>query len=100
MRSGPPPGPTSMTPQITQPEAQPYVAIRCDVTPETLAGAADRGFPALFGWLGDHGVAPSGPPVIRHLLVDPDGAPLELELGAPVAEPVAGDDRVRAGVLP
>jgi effector-binding domain-containing protein len=92
--------PMTHTPQISQRAAQPYVAIALEVTPETLARSIDRGFPELFGWLAEHGVAPAGAPFIRYRVVDADGEPLELELAAPVAGDVPGDERVRADVLP
>ena len=91
---------TQHTPQISERAAQPYLAIRCDVTPETIARAIDRGFPELFGWLASNGVQPSGPPFIRYLEVDADGEPVVLELGAPVADALAGDERIRTGELP
>jgi effector-binding domain-containing protein len=88
-------------PQIRQRAAQPYLAIAAHVTTEAeFRQAADSGFPELFRWLGDHGVEPSGPLLIRYLELDEDGEPLEIELGVPVGAAVPGDGRVRAGVLP
>jgi len=43
---------------------------------------------------------PSGPLLIRYLELGEDGEPLEIELAVPVEAGVAGDGRVRAGVLP
>lgn len=88
-------------PQIRQRAAQPYLAIAAHVTTEAeFRRAADSGFPELFRWLGEHGVEPSGPLLIRYLELDEDGDPLEIELGVPVGAGVPGDERVRAGVLP
>ena len=56
-------------PQVTERAAQPYVGVPFTVTMETFPQAADTGFPELFGWLGQNGVAPSGPavhPLSRH----------------------------------
>lgn len=86
-------------PQIGHRAAQPYAAIPVNVTMESLARAVDRGFPELFGWLAEHALEPAGAPFIRYLKVDM-GAELEIELGVPVAAEPAGDERVRAGVLP
>lgn len=86
-------------PEIRQRAAQPYLAIRCRLT-NGVPAAVDSAFPALFASLGEWGVEPSGPPFIRVLEVDRDGAPLELEVAAPVAGPATGNGRVLAGELP
>ena len=64
-------------PQIQQRDALPYLAIRSEVT-NGIPAVVDRTFPQLFAWLGQHGVEPAGPPFIRYLEVDHDGAPLEI----------------------
>jgi len=88
-------------PQLHERAAQPYLAIAAHVRTETdFRRAADSGFPELFQWLREHGVAPSGPLFIRYRLLDDEGQPREIELAVPVGEGVAGDGRVRADVLP
>ena len=86
-------------PQIQERPAQPYLAIRREVT-DGVPAAVDTAFPELFGWLGERGIGLSGAPFIRMLEVDHDGEPLELEVGVPVPEAVRGDGPVRAGSLP
>jgi effector-binding domain-containing protein len=86
-------------PQVQQRAVQPYVAIRRAVT-NGVPQAVDAAFPQLFAWLSEHGVAPTGPPFIRFLLVDDAGEPLELEVAAPVDGAVATSDPLRADVLP
>jgi RNA polymerase sigma-70 factor, ECF subfamily len=86
-------------PQIKQRAEQPYAGIRETVTMETLPSAVDRGFPALFGWLAERGAQPAGPPFIRYLKVDMERE-LVIDLGVPVSDAVAPDERVRAEVLP
>jgi effector-binding domain-containing protein len=93
-------------PQIALREAQPYLGIRAPVT-NGIRAFADKAFPELFGWLSEHGVAPSGPPFLRYYEVDHAGEPLEVEAGAPVDGTVSGvvpdangDGRVRADSLP
>jgi effector-binding domain-containing protein len=86
-------------PQIEQRAAQPYAALSATVTMQNFAGAIDRGFPDLFGWLGAHGLAPAGAPFIRYVRVEMDGE-LEVEFGAPVAGDPPADERVHAGVIP
>jgi len=53
----------------------------------------------VFGWLGDRGLAPAGPPFLKYNVIDM-ARELEMENGVPVAAPVKGDDLVVAGVLP
>lgn len=85
-------------PTIVERQAQPYVGIRQKVTMATLASVADR-IPELFGWLGTHGGAPAGAPFFRYHVIDMERE-LDVEAGIPVAAPIAGDDTVRADVLP
>ena len=87
-------------PRIEQRSALPYVAIHCHVSEDGVAAAVDSAFPALFRWLGDRGIEPLGAPFIRYLEIDPHGEPLEMEVAAPVAAGVAGDECVRADALP
>jgi effector-binding domain-containing protein len=86
-------------PQIQARAAQHYAAIPMTVTMDSISGAVDQAFPELFGWLAGHGIAAGGPPFIRYLVIDM-AAELEIELAMPVGAPVAGNDRVRPGVLP
>ena len=86
-------------PQIQQRAAQPYLAIAGEIT-DGMPAFVDRAFPALYTWLGEHGVEPSGPPFIRYRELDTDGEPLELEVGVAVNDSTEGDDRVRAASLP
>lgn len=78
--------------------AQPYVAIRCVVTMQTMSVAADR-IPDVLGWAADRGVVPSGAPFFRYLVIDME-ADVEIEVGVPVDRGVDGDGEVTAGVLP
>src|SRR5258705_9988971 len=87
-----------MTPEITDRDEQPYVAIRRSVTIGNFPEVADR-MPEVFGWLGQRGIGPSGPPFFRYVVIDMERE-LQIEAGVPVAELVPGDDTVRAGTLP
>src|SRR5262249_60222583 len=55
--------------------------------------------PGLAGGGAGGAAAPAGPPLIRYLVIDMAGE-LQLELGVPVAAPVAASGRVQPGVLP
>jgi effector-binding domain-containing protein len=88
-------------PQIEERAEQPYLGIRCELT-DGIRAAVDKAFPQLFGWLGEHGVDPSGPPFIRFRELDDAGEPLVIEAAAPVsdlADPPEGAP-VQADVLP
>jgi effector-binding domain-containing protein len=89
----------SREPQIQARTAQHYAAIPMTVAMDSIAGAVDQAFPELFGWLAGHGISASGPPFIRYLVIDM-AAELEIELAVPVGALVAGNGRVRPGVLP
>jgi len=89
----------SHQPQIQTRGAQHYAAIPMAVTMDSISGAVDEAFPALFGWLAGDGIAPSGPPFIRYLVIDM-ASELEIELGVPVGAPVTGSGRVQPGTLP
>ena len=89
----------SHEPQIQARTAQHYAAIPVAVTMDGLSAAVDSAFPELFGWLASQGIAPSGPPFIRYLVIDMAGE-LQIELAVPVAAPVTASGRVQPGSLP
>jgi effector-binding domain-containing protein len=85
--------------RVVERPAQPYVAIRAQVTMRSLGTVLPGLHPQVFAWLGQQGVPPAGPPFWKYNLIDMDRG-LEVEVGVPVAAAQAGDDRVLAGVLP
>lgn len=91
--------PAAQQPQLRERQEQAYAGIPVTVTMATFPAAADTTFPELFGWLGEHGIAPAGPPFIRYHVIDM-AADLEVEFGVPVDGPVQAAGRVRNGVLP
>jgi effector-binding domain-containing protein len=86
-------------PKLENRNEQHYVAIRSQATMQQLATAIQQGIGEVSAWLGMQGVAPDGAPFIRYLVIDME-ALLEIEVGFPVASALAGDARIRAGVLP
>jgi effector-binding domain-containing protein len=92
------------TPMITEPKvedrgAQHYVAIRTQATMQELDTAIPQRLGEVFAWLAHQGVAPSGAPFARYLVIDME-ALLDIEVGVPVVTALSGDDRICAGVLP
>src|SRR5262245_33218183 len=86
-------------PRVDQRAAQPYVGIRTLATMAELPTVIPETLEQVFAWLGQHGVAPAGPPFIRYHVIDMERQ-LDIELGVPVAPGVAGDGAVAAGELP
>ncbi|MCC6612601.1 MAG: GyrI-like domain-containing protein [Anaerolineae bacterium] len=87
-------------PKLEQREAQPYVAIRTQVTMgEMGSGIIPQLHGEVVAWLLQHDAAPSGPPLIRYRVIDMMNK-LDIELGWPVASAMSGDGRVLADSLP
>jgi effector-binding domain-containing protein len=89
----------SHDPQVQARAVQHYAGIPVTVTMDGLSAAVDSAIPELFGWLASQGIAPTGPPFIRYLVIDMAGK-MQIELGVPVAAPVAANGRVQPGSLP
>jgi len=89
----------SHEPQIQARAAQHYAAIPVTVAMDGLSAAVDSGLPELFVWLAGQGIAPSGPPFIRYLVIAMAGE-MQIELGVPVAAPVTASGRVQPGSFP
>ena len=70
------------TPEIVTRAAQPYAAVRAQVTMAELAGLGAR-FGEVFGWLGARGLAPAGPPFFRYNVIDM-ARQLDVEAGVPI----------------
>ncbi len=86
-------------PEIQTRPTQPYLGIRSPVT-EGVPAVVDVTFPALFAWLGERGIQPSGPPFIRVRETDAQGEPLELDVGVPAGAGASGEGEVIADALP
>jgi effector-binding domain-containing protein len=86
-------------PQVIERPAQPYVAIRAQVTMQTLGTVLPGLHPRVFAWLGEQGISPAGAPFWKYNAIDMERS-LEVEVGVPVTAPVDGDGEVLAGVLP
>ena len=90
-------------PRIHDQHEQHYVSLSRTVSMDGFSDVIDAGFPELFGWLGQRGVAPESAPFIRYNRIDMAGT-LDIELAVPVspgdATGLHGDDRVTVGSLP
>jgi len=86
-------------PTLIDREPQPYVAISASVPIQQLGEKLPPLIGEVFAWLDARNVAPAGAPFWKYNLVDMDRE-LEVEVGVPVRENVAGDDRVYSALLP
>ena len=86
-------------PEVVERAAQPYVAIGARVTMQTIGAVLPELHPLVFAWLAERGVSPVGDPFWKYNVIDMERE-LEVEVAAPVATAVDGDDRVLAGVIP
>ena len=86
-------------PTIDERAQQPYAGIRTQVSHREFPTIIPKLLDETFGWLAQQAISPAGAPFMRYHVIDMDGL-MDVELGVPVAEPVAGNGRVGAGVLP
>ena len=98
----PNPNPEFIT-MITEPTLEnrnslPYVAITTQVTMPDIPAVLPPLIPKVFYWLQNNGINPSGPPFFRYL--EMNGKTMQVAVGFPVAEPVAGNDGVLASSFP
>ncbi len=85
-------------PKLEDRKARHYVGIRSQVTMQELSAAMDQ-LGEVFTWLESKGVAPTGAPFIRYLVIDME-AKLEIDVALPVASAMTGEGRIIADVLP
>lgn len=86
-------------PVIEDHPAQAYAYITFVVPMSEMKKPADEGFPALFGWLAEHGIKPVAAAFYNYRRIDM-ATTLEVEAGVPVDRIGAGDDIVSFGTLP
>lgn len=86
-------------PEIVDRPAQPYAFIKFTVRMDQMKQPADEGFPALFAWLGQHGIEPVGAPFYNYRRINMSKT-LDVEAGVPIARLVDGDGLVQIGTLP
>jgi effector-binding domain-containing protein len=85
-------------PLVADRPARHTVGIRLITPFRGMFAVRDRLMDELYGWLGARGLE-AGPVFFRLHVIDMAG-PMDVEVGVVTGEPVEGDDRVRAGVLP
>lgn len=87
-------------PKVEERAEQPYMGIRAEVPMRELGnGLIPQSLGEIFGWLEQQGIVPVGAPIMRFHVIDMD-AKLDLEIGVPVANAVAGNGRIQPNALP
>jgi effector-binding domain-containing protein len=86
-------------PEVIERPAQPYVAIKAQVTMQTLGPVLVPLHARLLDWLRDRETSAAGPPFWKYDRVDMDGT-LDVEVGVPIAVAIDVDDEVMSGLLP
>jgi effector-binding domain-containing protein len=86
------------TPQVVQAEAQPAAVIHLTVSRSEIQNVMGPAIGEITAALAAQGVAPAGPMFAHHLRMDPQN--FDLEVGFPVAAPVAASGRVKPSELP
>lgn len=91
---------TTTAPKLDDRPAQPYAAIRTAVTMQEMGtGVIPQLHSEVMAWLREQGVAPSGAPFIRYLVIDMERQ-LEIEIGWPIANEMTGSERITTGNIP
>lgn len=85
-------------PKLENRAVQHYVGIRSQVSVQELPAAIDR-LGEVFSWLTSKGVAPTGAPFVRYLVIDME-AKLEIDVAFPVVSAMTGAGHIIADVLP
>lgn len=86
-------------PRIDERPAQHYMGIRLWTPMHALPQVIPQLVDEMFGWLQQQGIEPAGPPLQRFHIINME-TELEIEIGVLVAAPVAGDERVKPGIIP
>lgn len=78
--------------------AQPTVAIRTRTPAAKLPEVMGPAYGQIMAYLGSQGAFPAGPPYSGYYNMDMDD--LDVEIGMPVAQPLAGQGNVQASKIP
>jgi effector-binding domain-containing protein len=91
----------NIDPKLTERPEQPYAGIRKRIAREHLADVVPQALAEVRELLSHAKVQPSGPPLIRYLVVDYNMGGVEVDIGLPVPSMDRLDPRsVRLGTLP
>lgn len=83
---------------VEEKEAQPTISIRTRTALENLPQVLGKGYEAIMNYLSEIGAQPSGAPYVGYFNTDMED--LDIECGLPVAQPVAGTNKLKPGEIP
>jgi effector-binding domain-containing protein len=86
-------------PKLVERAEQPYVGLRVQVPMKNFKTVIPESFDSVFDWLEEKGIPPAGAPFVRYHVINME-ADMDIEMGVPVAQPVAAEGGLTAGVLP
>jgi effector-binding domain-containing protein len=86
-------------PKIDERPEQPYMGIRTQTPFKGMFSVADKLLKELNAWMKKQSIEQAGPSFLRYHIINMDGE-MDIEVGIPVTEALAGDGRVCPGVLP
>lgn len=84
--------------EITDQNEQPVLSIRRQTAMDNLTAELGKAYQAIFRHLGEIGEIPAGAPFAAYYNMDMQN--LDVEIGVPVAKPVAGKSDVMQSVIP
>jgi effector-binding domain-containing protein len=90
-------------PKLENREALPYVGIRSQVSMQEMPNIIPQHIGEVAGWLGQQGIEPDGPPIIRYHVcptVAAGTALVDMTVGWPVVKPLTGNGHIVADALP
>ncbi len=84
--------------EVVEMEAQPMLAIHTTCDMEGEGAAMEAAFGQLMAYVESAGLTPAGPPFTIYSKYDSTG--VEMDVGMPFAEAVAGNETITAGTMP
>jgi hypothetical protein len=89
----------TQAPTLVRRDATPYIAMAVTAEMTELDTLVPRRWADVAASMAERGLTPSGPPLIRYLVIDMP-ARMEVHVGFPVREPEASGHGLVAGVVP
>ena len=84
--------------EMREPQPQPVLAVPVTVPMDAIPAVMSEIFGEVYGYLARAGLQPAGMPYARYHDFDPQK--VDMECGAELGAPAAGEGRIAAGELP
>ena len=90
-----------INPELKESPAVSYAGVRIRINREGLAQAVPEAISKVSAYLAQHGLAASGPALVRYFVVDYNNGDVDVDVGFPVELPaIPADERIHYGQLP